>query len=509
MLKNFRLPSPLAKPNYLCYITMSRWRVRTKRIIMELSPKQQAVNEIKKAESVLILGHRKPDADHLGSMLALSLALDTLGKKTELVVSGKIEANFKFLPGIEKIKDNFRHSEDKILKIDTNKIPIKGMKWQKEDEYLNIFLESEKNLKFEFIEIDNGKPRPDLVIVLNTPDIENIDNIYNKNTELFYEVPIVNIDHHPGNEYFGTINLVDLTATSTAEILVSLIEALGQKIDNEEVATSLLSGIIYSTQSFRNQNTTPKSLTVAAQLLAAGAKQQEIISNFYKKKPVELLRVWGEMLAHINEDRVHRFAWTVVDAADEQNVSKEDIFSAGDDLLTNTPDADIVLILYKGKENPGIVFGKLKGSKNKEVLSLAKLFGGNGTNSDAQFNIKEESLEIAEKIILKKIADSWQDNDEIEKQEVWDVIESKNNSEGVEKNIDQPEVKKENLKVAKEKEDAIEEALKSISQIEKDQDRKEFEHIGEVISRKKGGMRVIEGQKDKEEEIDIFDENED
>jgi bifunctional oligoribonuclease and PAP phosphatase NrnA len=522
---------------------MSRRRVPTEGINMELSPKQQAVNEIKKATNVLILGHKKPDGDHLGSMLALGKALTSLNKKVEIIASDKIDSIFNFLPGREDIKPDFKHTDGKIIKIDTDRIPIKGMKWQREDNFLNIYLDTDKNLKFEFIEINNGLPKPDLVIIINTPDVEKIDSTYDKNTELFFEVPIINIDHHPGNEYFGSINLIDLTATSTAEILVSLLEALGIKIDDGDIATNLLAGIIYSTQSFRNQNTTPKSLTVAAQLLAAGAKQQEIISNFYKRKPVELLKMWGEMLANIEEDHTHRFAWTKVDAVRDDSISKEDIFGAADDLLTNTPEADVILILYRGASDPNTIFGKLKGSKNKEVLSIAKLFSGSGTTFDAHFEYKGDNLDDTEKNILKKIADSWQEDETQEKQEVWDIIESKPNetlrssdgrvgglrdisAEKLEKPNPQedssptPETKpnKNDLeKKNKDKEDAIEEALKSISQIEKDKDRRELTAIREVIDLKKNqtgyGEKVTNNISNTsteaiDDEIDVFEENE-
>lgn len=478
--------------------------------MMELSPKQQTVNEIKKASRILVLGHKKPDGDHLGSLLALEGALKKLDKKCEVVVSDKIDEIFKFLPGANKVKTDFQHTDGKMLKIDTKKIPISGMKWQRDGDFLNIYLETDKNLKFEFIKIENGLPKPDLVIIVDTPDVEKIDAVYDKNTELFFEIPIINIDHHPGNEYYGTVNLVDLTATSTAEILVSLFEALGLKIDGTELATNLLAGIIYDTQSFRNQTTTPKSLTVAAQLLAAGGKQQEIISNFYKQKPVELLKVWGEMLSNIEEDKTHRFAWTTIDTINNNSISKEDIFGATDDLLSNTPDADMSLILFRGSDDKETVYGKLKGSKNKEVLTIAKLFGGGGTTFDALFEYKESNLEKAKNKILKKIADSWQDDGTIEKQEVWEVID-KNEKDSSTKTVANEALGKQNgaesrIKIDKrkrlEKEDAIEEALRSISQVEKERNQKEFINIREIIDKKKIDLSGNNG------DLDVFDESE-
>lgn len=442
---------------------------------MELSPKQQAVNEIKKAGRILLLGNKKPGGDTLGSLLALSKSLSRIGKTIDLVVSASIDQKYDFLAKEKDIKKEYGQIDGKVIKIDTKKIPVSGMKWQKEDNFLNIYLDTDKNLKYEFIELVNGQPKPDLVVIVNTPDVEKIDVVYDKNTELFYEVPIINIDHHSGNEYYGTVNLIDLTATSTAEILVSLFEALGIKIDDTDTATALLSGIIEDTQSFRDKTTTPKSLTVAAQLLAAGARQQEIVNNFYRKNPVELMKAWGEMLGNLSEDKANKFAWTKIDTSNDKSIKKEDVFNAADDLLSNTESAKMVLILYKGAEDNDKVFGKLKGTKEKEVLSIAELFGGNGTALDAHFEISENNIDNAEKKIIKKIAENTKVDEE---KQIWDVIEE----EKIEK---------------KESEDAIEEALKSISQTEKDENRKEFESIGEVIDRKRA-----------EQEIDVFDEEE-
>lgn len=464
---------------------------------MELSPKQQAVNEIKNAKRILLLGHKNPDGDQLGSVLALKSALEKLGKSVEVIVSDEIASMYQFLPAISKIRSSYKHTDGKILKIDTTKIPVTGMKWQREDDSLNIYLETEKNLKFEFIEIVNGLPKPDLIIVVDTPDVQKIDKVYDLNTELFYEVPILNIDHHPGNEYFGTINLVDLTATSTAEILVSLFEALGIKIDNPDMATCLLAGILFDTQSFRGQNTTPKSLTVAAQLLAAGGRQQEIIKNFYQTDTVDLLKIWGELVQNLRKDDARNFIWTKY-ASTNANINSEDVFGAADDLLNKNPNAETVLILFSNTAQPEDAKAYLKGS---DVLWIAELFDGNGTKTEANFAIKSKDLNDAEKIILKRLAEKWESETD-EKKDLWDVVETKPQTsveivdlpENEKVNTPKPETnERTESRSEKEKSDAIEEALKSISQAEKDENRKEMESLKDVIDRKMtGGMRVIE-----------------
>ena len=475
---------------------------------MELSPKQQAVNEIKNAKRILVLGHKIPDGDQMGSLLALKYALEKLEKNVDIIISDKIDDKYKFLPGVTAVKSDYQHTDGKILKIDTKRIPIDGMKWQKEDDFLNIYLDTDKNLKFEFIEIINGMPKPDLIVVVDTPDIKKIDRVYDSNASIFFESPILNIDHHPGNEYFGTINLVDLTATSTAEILVSLFEALGIKIDTPDIATCLLAGILFDTQSFRGQNTTPKSLTVAAQLLAAGGRQQEIIKSYYGSNPDDLLKTWEQMLQNLNTDLDRKIMWTKISKTNNQLLDEDEILEAAEDLLKNNTDYEIAMILC-GDQNAGSTEGFVLGSNAGEALKLSRLFGGEGNDRTARFVITEPNLDDAEKIVLKKIAERWAIPDNKDKKELWDVIEdapevaeTTDVAENKEALNSAPESLSDKTNSAKEKEDAIEEALKSISQAERDENRKEFESVRDVIDRKKvGGMKVVG-----ENESDIFED---
>lgn len=383
------------------------------------------------------MGHKNPSGDMVGSLLALGKALKTLEKNPEVVISDNLPGILEFLPDLGSVTKNYQALEGKIIRVDTKKIPVAGMKVQKADDYLDIILDAAKNLKFEFLNILNGLPKPDLIIVLDTADVEKIDKAYDENTELFFEAPVVNIDHHAGNEYFGSVNLVDLTATSTAEILVSLFEALGIKISDPDIATCLLTGITSDTQSFRAQNTTPKSLTVAAQLLANGARQQEIVTNLYKQRPMSLLKLWGKMLSGIEEDKNHRFAWAKVKLSEVKEVSKDEVFEAADELLSNTPDADVLLILCETDQNR--VIGKLKGSRGINVLPIAELFGGKGTNLAAEFSVEGKSLDYSEKWVLKKLFDFWGESapePSAEKREVWNLIEKE--ATGVEDSTKQP-----------------------------------------------------------------------
>lgn len=371
---------------------------------MELSPKQQINELVKKSQTILILGHSKINGDALGGMLALERVLTALGKNVSLVSSDSIDSSLTFLPGIEKIKKDIDGTRDLIIQIDRDKFPIEKISYNEEDGKLNVVVTPKGGqLTAENVNIVQGEFKFDLIFVLDTPDVDKLDCVYDRHTELFFETPIVNIDHHAGNEYFGTVNMVDLTATSTCEILVSIIESMGSNFFDDDVATCLLTGIISDTGSFKNINTTPKSLTISAQMLAAGARQQEIIQNLYKTRSLNTLKLWGKVLSRLEYDKDNRFVYSFVTYDDfkETSSSVEEVRIVLDELLSNTPGADVVLLL--AEHEPSKVAGKLKGINGQDVLAIAEIFGGAGRAQSAGFDLVNTNLETAIPDVLNRI----------------------------------------------------------------------------------------------------------
>ncbi len=371
---------------------------------MELSPKQQIVELIKKSQDILLLGHAGPSGDSIGSLLALWRVLKDIGKNPSVVVSDKIPSALAFLPEISEIKTEPEGAKDIVLKVKIKDAGIEKISTRSDEETLDIII-TPQNGKFETddVIVEAGKPQYDCIIVLDTPDVEKIDKVYDKHTELFFETPVVNIDHHAGNEYFGTVNLVDLTAASTAEILVAIFEALGRPKPDEDTATLLLAGITADTSSFKNNNTTPKTMTVAAQLLAAGARQQDIIQNFYKMKSLKALKLWGKILSNVEKDTDFRIVWSKISYQDFSGADStlDEAKEVMDKMLINTPNVDVVTLLIEADKNTTNVF--LKGVKGTDVLEVAEIFHGRGTARDVSFEIKNMSLAQAEEKILGEI----------------------------------------------------------------------------------------------------------
>ncbi len=362
---------------------------------MELSSKQQAIELIKKAQKILLVTHKNPDGDAIGSILALQAALQTLGKEVVAVCPcAAMPDNMKFLNGVDKLQFDIEASKDFVITLDTTEAEVQklGYKQKPEDHKLNIVITlSSGNLKPEHISF--GKPAAsfDLAIVLDSPDLERLGEFFDQHTEMFYEIPLVNIDHHPSNDYFGKVNWVDIAATSTCEILVALLEALGQgnQLFNEGVATALLTGIITDTGSFQNVNTTPKSFTVAAQLVALGARQQDIITSIFRTKSIATLRIWGKVLTNLKDEGRLRFVWSTAskDEMKEAGALQGEVGGVVDELLKSVPDTDFSLLIT---ERNGNVHGSLRAAKkNIDVATIAGMFGGGGHPQAAAFDIKD------------------------------------------------------------------------------------------------------------------------
>jgi nanoRNase/pAp phosphatase (c-di-AMP/oligoRNAs hydrolase) len=170
----------------------------------------------------------------------------------------------------------------------------------------------------------------------------------NQKTEgLLNLTPVVNIDHHPGNEHFGQINLVDLTATSSSEIVASLMENFESSFMDANIATNLLTGIIVETDSFQHVKTTPKAFLKASNLISLGANQPEIIKHLYKTKPVSLLKLWGRALARIREVPEIGTTYSLINYTDLEKAgsAKEDVLGVMKELISNLTGRKIILLL--------------------------------------------------------------------------------------------------------------------------------------------------------------------
>ncbi len=249
---------------------------------MDLTPKQQTSEAIRQADNILVVAGQNPTVDQIVAVMGLAAILRKFGKKTSAVISEQLPPKLSFLevPAPEKTLQGLR---DFILKVDLRKSEVDKLKYTVEDKKLNIHITpfqggfAPSDVTFAY-----GDYHFDIIIVLGVPQRSRIDRLFEKSPEMLDNTPIINIDFHRINENYGAVNLIDTNAASLCEILVALSESLQTGLIDEPIATSLLTGIMASTDRFTAQHTTAKALTVAAQLMAAGAKQQQVVRALYK-----------------------------------------------------------------------------------------------------------------------------------------------------------------------------------------------------------------------------------
>ena len=122
---------------------------------------------------------------------------------------------------------------------------------------------------------------------------------------------VINIDHHHDNTRFGAMNLVDVEASSTAEIVYDLVGQLGVEL-TPEIANALYVGLVTDTGKFMYENTDERSHRMAAALLDAGVKVNDIYRRLYEHAPIEKLKLLALALEKIELHEDGRIAITYI-----------------------------------------------------------------------------------------------------------------------------------------------------------------------------------------------------
>ncbi len=249
----------------------------------ELTPKQQAVELIKQANHVLLVTGREPNNDQLSAMVALDLILQRVGKHVSAIMTGDMPKARQILDtkGISRDLTGIR---DFIIRLDTKNVEVDKLRYETNEDNLEVIISPfSGNFTAKDATFDYGAYKFDLVIVLGASQISRIDKILEENPTIFDGLHLINIDCHSSNENYGSVNYVEPNASSVSEMLVGIIESVAQGMIDYHVATAILTGIMAATKGFTGPNTTAKSLTISAQMMSAGAKQQAIVNALFSQ----------------------------------------------------------------------------------------------------------------------------------------------------------------------------------------------------------------------------------
>lgn len=377
-----------------------------------LNQKEQIFEQIKKAKNILVTFSASWNGDNLGSALALYLFLKKIGKKADIVssknegglTSGSKTKAFSFLPAFNDIKRTIRDLNKFIISLNTASTKIKGVKYRLENDSLKFIVSAKKgNFSAQDVKIESEDAKYDLIIALDTADLDSLGAIFTENTQFFYETPIINIDHHSGNEEYGSINLIQINAVSTSEILFSLLSAWPEVKLDADIATCLLNGIISKTKNFKTANITPDALAATSSLISREARREEIVNKLYRSRNINVLKLWGLVLSRLTGVHGNQVIWSIVTANDfiKTGSDKSDLNDIMDELMANIPEAKIIIIFYETVEPNGTLSGNFlaHSPKNINLLDLMKDHGPRGDEKLVEIETKKKLEEIKEEII--------------------------------------------------------------------------------------------------------------
>jgi phosphoesterase RecJ-like protein len=295
----------------------------------------------------LLASHAGTDGDDLGTIMALREYLNLQGKKTIPLAEGGVPPSLQFFP-------------DHSIVISS----LNGLDIEKDFDALIL----------------SGCNRPGRT---GFPEIENT------------KLPILNIDHHPDNQRFGLINLVDPQKSSVAELTFELLKYLDAPI-NEKIAKYLLTGMFTDTGSFMHSNTQASTLAAAAELMRFGARVDKIYNFAYKGKDPQDMKAWARAIENTRVDEKNKVAISIFTTEDLEEIGGKinaDTFNGFVETLNKIPGTRFAMFI---RQEGYIIKGSVRSEerKNVDVSKIAKVFGGGGHKLAAGFSIEGKIIRL-------------------------------------------------------------------------------------------------------------------
>lgn len=293
----------------------------------------------------LIVGHKDPDGDAIGSSLALYKALLEFGKNV-------IVAN------TSKISD------------------------------LYFFLDDTKNIK-----LLQKNEKAQVIITVDSADFDrtNLDKDYVKDKIL------INIDHHPTNTFFGNINYVIPQAAATGCLIYEILKSNDIPISTK-TAEYLYLSILTDTGSFRYSSTSSNAFRIASELIDLGVQPWKIAYNIYESKKLTTLKLMGlaiNTIATYYNDKL-TIMYITQDMYRDTNTTSDDT-EGFVNIARSVKGCEVGALLREDK--PNYIKVSLRSKDQVDVSKIALSFGGGGHKNAAGFELVGSIEEIKERLI--------------------------------------------------------------------------------------------------------------
>lgn len=244
------------------------------------SAKQQIVEKIRDANNILVTVSRNPSVDELAAALGLTMLLNKMNKHATAVFSGVIPPAITFLDPKKTFENTVDSLRDFIIAL--NKEKADHLRYKVEGDVVKIFITPYRTtIGDKDLEFSQGDYNVELVLALGVKDQGNLDTALEAHGRIFHDATVATLSVGDDKSTLGGIDWNEHSASSLSEMLVSLSDTLeaDKKLLDETIATAFLTGIVASTDRFSNRLTSSRVMTVAAQLMAAGANQQLIATK--------------------------------------------------------------------------------------------------------------------------------------------------------------------------------------------------------------------------------------
>lgn len=309
---------------------------------------EDLLRRIRQGNRFLLTSHLNPDGDAIGSELGLARILRGLGKGAVVWNHDATPTVYRPLPGSERIH--------------VGEEPPAG--------FPDMF---------------------DAIIVMEcpSPDRTGLE-------KLLPERPVINIDHHLGNQCYGAVNWVDSAAPAVGEMVFRL--AQGLKVSLEpEVAACLYLTLVTDTGGFRFSNATPAAFEAAAALVREGAHPEQVSQWLYESQPLGSVRLLGEMLQSLDLHEGGRVATGRLTRAMFEKAGASPGDSEGlIDSIRSIAGVDAVALIREKEDGAQKI--SLRSRGEVDVEKIARHHGGGGHRNAAGFTLEGDGEEIRRQV---------------------------------------------------------------------------------------------------------------
>lgn len=244
------------------------------------SAKKQIIDSIKESSTILVTVSSSPSVDELSAALGLTLFLNKLDKHATAIASGNMPPAITFLEPDKTFESTADSLRDFIIALDKEKAD--HLRYKLEGDVVKIFITPYRTtITKNDLEFSQGDYNVELVLALNVASDKDLDTALSAHGKILHDATVATITAGDVKSSLGTIDWRDKGVSSVSEMAAEIIEGLKtpKASLDEQISTALLTGIVAATDRFSNELTSSRVMTIAAELMAAGANQQLIATK--------------------------------------------------------------------------------------------------------------------------------------------------------------------------------------------------------------------------------------